>query len=288
MLKKIPGPVLMILASIFFALGGLLIKSVPWSGMAVNGMRCFISMWVIAAYMKITKNRFRVNRTVLIGALCMAVTTLLYSLSNKLTTAGNCIVLQFTSPVFVMLYSLWLFKRKPLKADIIACVFVFAGVIIFFIDSLSAGNMLGNFLAIVAGATFAGVYLMNEGEGAHPVSSVLLANMINSVVGLPWILKTDLASTPVSGWISIFGLGIFQMAVAYIFFTESIKKTRPVTASLLSVIEVILNPLLVAIFMNEKLTALSLVGAVIITVSITVYNVILARQSLDKKNREAV
>ncbi len=277
MFKNVPGPVLMIGSSVCFATGGMLVKSVPWPAFAINGMRCIIAALVIMAYMKLSGTRFRVNRTVAIGAVCLCATTFLYAVANKLTTAGNVIVLQFTSPIFVMLWSRLFFKKRPKRLDILACVFVFAGVIVFFIDSLSAGNMLGNALAIMSGATFAGVYLMNEGKGAHPLSSVLLADFMSFIISVPWLFKTDFPATGAKGWISILILGLVQVGVAYVFFTEGIKKTRPVTASLLSVVEVVLNPVLAAVFMNETLSPLSYIGAFIIVVSVTAYNVILAR-----------
>ena len=77
------------------------------------------------------------------------------------------------------------------------------------------------------------------------------------------------------------------MGLAYVFFTEGIKKTRPVTASLLSVIEVVLNPALVAVFLKETLSPMSLAGAVVILLSVTIYNVILVKMPKDETSLAA-
>ena len=45
------------------------------------------------------------------------------------------------------------------------------------------------------------------------------------------------------------------------------------TASLTAAVEPVLNPLLVAVFYHERMTAMALAGAVIVVVSVVVYNI---------------
>jgi drug/metabolite transporter (DMT)-like permease len=54
--------------------------------------------------------------------------TTLFAISNKLTTAANAIVLQFTAPAFVIVFMAILYGSKPKKLDIITCVGVLFGV----------------------------------------------------------------------------------------------------------------------------------------------------------------
>ena len=93
-------------AAALFSLGGLCIKMVPWSPLAINGARSLISVLVLAVYLKIIRHRIVINGAVLFGALCMTGTTSLYCAANKLTTAANAIVLQFTAPDFSIHISL--------------------------------------------------------------------------------------------------------------------------------------------------------------------------------------
>ena len=60
--------------------------------------------------------------------------------------------------------------------------------------------------------------------------------------------------------------------------TEGLKTTPPVTASLVSGIEPVLSPILVALFYGERVSLMALTGAAIVVVSVVIYNVILARQ----------
>ena len=68
------------------------------------------------------------------------------------------------------------------------------------------------------------------------------------------------------------------MGGAYILFSLGIRHTPAVSASLITGLEPVLNPLWVALFYGETFTALSAVGAVIVVGSIVLYNVWNARQ----------
>ena len=67
-------------------------------------------------------------------------------------------------------------------------------------------------------------------------------------------------------------------ALAYIFMCSGLKTTPAVTASLISGIEPILNPILVAIFYGETIGSFALVGAAFVIVTVLVYNVLLAKK----------
>ena len=60
--------------------------------------------------------------------------------------------------------------------------------------------------------------------------------------------------------------------------SRGIRNTPPVTASLITGLEPVMNPLLVAAFYGERITALSVIGCVVVVCSILAYNVWLARE----------
>lgn len=270
--KNSGGIILVLIAATLFSIGGLCIKMVPWSPLAINGARSLISVLVLATYLKIIKHKIVVNPAVLFGAVCMTGTTSLYCAANKLTTAANAIVLQFTAPIFVILL-MWVLKNeKPKKVDIMACIVVFSGIICFFIDGLLVGNMWGNFIAVLSGVCYAGVFMMNSFEKSDAISSVFLGHALSAVTGIGFVFQeTDFGTQTLVG---IFLLGVFQMAIAYIFMSKGLEQVSAVTASLTTAIEPILNPLLVALFWGEKISFLSLLGAAIVIVGVIGYNLI--------------
>ena len=273
------GSLFVFLSAVFFSIGGLFMKLIPWNGLAINSARNVFSVLVLAAFFRIRRHKLVINRTVLIGALAIVGTNILYSLANKLTTAGNTIILQFTAPIWVMVFSSLLLKKKPGRLDLIAAAFVFAGVICFFIDSLSSGHLAGDLLALLSGIFYAGVFMMNAREDSDSLSSVLIGMVLNVLTGLPFLIREQPFSAGMDVWGPVLILGIFQLGLAYVFLTEGLVITPPVTASLISGIEPVLNPLLVAVFYGEMLTPLSLVGAAIVFLSVIGYNLIRLKQA---------
>ncbi len=282
MTEKQKGTMCVFFAALFYSIGGLCIKVIPWNGISINGARTAIALVVIGIYLWVTKHPLRFNKWILFGGVSVFATNLLYSIANKLTTAANAIVLQFTATIFVVLFSMLFFHRKPGKLDIIACVIVFGGVVFFFADSLTMGGWLGNFLALLSGITYAVVFMLNDLPDGDPISSVFWGDVISVLVGLPFLLQeTDFSFVPV---ISVLALGIFQVAFAYIFLTIGLRTTPAITASLVSGIEPVLNPLLVAVFYKEKMGRFALIGAAIVIVGVTTYNVLKSRaEALDMK-----
>ena len=270
------GTLCVFLAALLYSIGGLCIKVIPWNGMAINGGRTAIALVVIGGYLAVIRHPPRFNRWILLGSLCIFGTNALYSVANKLTTAANTIVLQFTAPIFVIVFSALFWHKKPQKLDLAACAVVFGGVLFFFVDSLEAGGALGNLLAILSGAAYGGVFLLNDFPDADAISAVFWGDVLSAVTGLPFLLQeTQFTQTAL---VSLVVLGVFQVAVAYILLTIGLRTTPPVTASLVSGIEPVLNPLLVAAFYGETVGPFALAGAAIVVCGVVGYNVLKARQ----------
>ena len=270
------GTLYVFLAAVLYSIGGLCIKLIPWHGMSINGGRNMVSVLVVGGYLLLTHHRPRWNKWVALGAASVCGTNILFTLANKMTTAANAIVLQFTAPIFVIVLSLLFWRKRPRKLDIAVCGVTLLGVTCFFLESLEAGDMLGNVLALVSGLSYAGVFLLNDLPNADPISSVFWGDVCSAVVGLPYLVReTDFTAPTLT---SLVILGAFQVGVAYILMCEGLKTTPAVTASLISGIEPVLNPTLVAIFYHEMIGPLSFVGAVIVVGAVVTYNVIQSRR----------
>lgn len=269
--QKNSGAPMVLAASLCFSTGGLLLKMIPWNPLAINGVRNLIAVCVIGLYILATHHRFRINFTVLVGAVCMAGVTTLFAVANKLTTAGNAIVLQYSAPVWIILLMFLFFRKKPGRLDMVTILFVLAGILCFFFESLSTGKILGDVLALLSGLFYAGVFMLNQFEKGDALSSMFLGQLLCGAALSPLVLReTDFSPLVL---LSVFLLGAVQVGLAYIFFSIGMRSTDPVTASIINAVEPVLNPVLVAVFYGEMLGALSLAGAAIVIGSIVVYNV---------------
>ncbi|HAB94092.1 MAG TPA: EamA family transporter [Lachnospiraceae bacterium] len=273
-MNKVPsryfGTAMMLCASLCFSTGGLLMKLIPWNPLAINGARNLIACLVIGGFLLATRHRLKFNATVLVGAISMAGVTTLFAIANKLTTAGNTIILQYTAPIWIVILCFLLLGQKPDRTALISILIVFAGILCFFFEGLSTGKWLGDLLALLSGIFYAGVFMLNSFEKGDALSSVFLGQLACGVVLSPLVLRETDFSAPVL--LSVFLLGAVQVGLAYIFFTTGTKYTDPVTASIINALEPILNPVLVAVFYGEMLGPLSLVGAAIVLCGILFYN----------------
>ncbi len=280
-MKRKIGLICIILSALFFALGGLLIKLNTWSALTINGVRSFFAFFVMLTYMRVTKHRFKVNATVIGGAIANFGMGLTFVMANKLTTAANTIVLQFTMPIYIILF-LWLFwKKKPDRLSVLTVCISFAGICCFFLESISFTGMIGNCLAIFSGVLYAVVFLIKKMPGADFESSALISFCISLAVGLPSFVTGG--EFTVMNWTTVILLGVVQFGMAYVCLNIGLNEVPPVAASLISMIEPIINPILVAVVYKETIGPLGIVGSVIVLGSAIVYNVL----SLTKQEQAA-
>ena len=138
-------------------------------------------------------------------------------------------------------------------------------------DGLRRGSLAGDFAALLSGVCYAGVFMMNTAEKSDPISSCFLGQLAAGLIFTPFCLRETDFSLPALGTLLI--LGVFQVGAAYILLSVGIRRTGAVTASLITGLEPIMNPVWVALFYGEKLTGLAVVGAVIVVGAILLYNV---------------
>jgi len=271
----------LVLAAILWSAGGLLIKSVvSWGPLAIAGARSGIAALVIFCYLYIRDKRLpRLEWSALqIGtALCYAGVVSLFTIANKMTTAANAILLQYTAPVYVALLSYWVLRERVTAADWVTVGVVLGGMLLFFVDDLAPGNLTGNILSVLSGVFFAlFTLLLRKQKDGSPLEAVMLGNIITALVGLPFYFQTLPTAFE---WGALVFLGLFQLGFSYIFYTIAIKKVTALEAILIPVIEPILNPVWVFLLLGEAPGPWALVGGVVVLGAVTVLSLYKARTS---------
>lgn len=262
----------LVIASVLWSMGGLFIKLIDWNPMAIAGARSGIAAIVMIIYLKMQKStRIHLSKIKLLGGLTYASLPILFVTANKLTTSANAILLQFTAPIWVALFSGLFLKEKIRKSDWITIIAVMLGMLLFFVGDLNGGNILGNFIAILSGISMAGVviFLKLVDEGS-PVEITLIGNVITFIIGLPFLTLCIPSKISLLSIVSILILGIFQLGISYIFYTASIKHVSSVEAILIPVLEPLLNPIWVFIFTKEAPKSCALLGGAIVITALLV------------------
>ena len=264
-----------LLCAAMWGTAGIFIKLIPWNAFVIAAARSAIAGAVAFAYMRMRGYSLTVNRRSIAAAVSLGLTMMLFVAANKLTTAANAIVLQFTSPVFIMIISALFFGKRFSKADIIAVAVTMCGISLFFFQQLGAGGVLGNFIALGAGVAFACYYIsLGQSPENERLSGIVMANMLTLVVGIPFMFTTkpDFSGLPLL-YIAI--LGVLQLGIPYVLLAKGSEYCPPLACSLLGALEPLLNPVWVFVFSGEAPGVFALVGGAIVVATISawcVYN----------------
>ncbi len=256
--------VYLVLTAVLWSLGGLLIKMIDWNPAAIAGARSIFAAALMLLYYR--RLDFTWSFPQIGGAVAYAATVLLFVTATKMTTAANAIILQYTAPVFTAILGAVFLKEKTSRADWLTIVLVFCGMGLFFLDKLSVGNMVGNALGILSGLTFSImlIFLRHQKE-ADPFQSLILGNLLTALICLPFIV----GSTPgLTNWGVVLALGVFQLGVSYILYAEAVKHVRALDAILVPIIEPILNPVWVLVFLGEVPGHWALLGGIVVLGSV--------------------
>ena len=270
--NKTMGTVYVLLSAVVFSMAGILVKKIPWSSLTINATRSIFAFAVIFLYTRVTKHKCIMSGPVVFGAVCNCAMSTTFVLATKLTSAANAIVLQFTEPIFVILIVWAFYKKKPDRSAVIACAVTFGGILCFFFDKITPGNMAGNLIAIFSGFAYSGVFLMKNFRNGDFESSLLLSYLMNIAIGI-WYLPSEPDQSP-EVWLLVIVLGTAQFSLGYILLSKGLDSVSPVTASLTSTLEPILNPILVAVFYGEMIGWMSVLGAALVLGSALIYNLI--------------
>jgi drug/metabolite transporter (DMT)-like permease len=263
--KRTTAILLLFITAVLWSLAGLLIKYIDWNPMAITGARSIIATVIIYPIF-IRKKKFKWSKPLFLGALAYSATVITFVLANKLTTAANAILLQYTAPVYVALFSYWLLKEKILPMDWLSLAFIIGGMVLFFFDDLSTGNMLGNILGIISGAAFGFTAIfMRMQKNASPIESIFAGNIITALIGIPFMFGPG---PDLRGWTALLILGVVQLTIPYILFSLAIRHVSALEALLVPIIEPILNPIWVFIFLSEVPGRWALMGGAIVLASV--------------------
>lgn len=269
--KKYIGILLMLTCALLWSANGLCIKLTPWNSMVLAGWRGFAGAITLFFAMKALKMKISINgRTVLIGT-CVCATGFLYIIANRLTTAANAIVLQYTSPVWLVILSMVFFKKKYRGLDYAAVLLTVGGIALFFMDQLKPGGALGNIIAIIDGCSLAGAYLlMGESEGGSRLSGTLVGLVLMAIVGIPFTFVYPPEVTTISV-VMVAVMGIFMLGLPYALYSVAINYCPPLGCVLISSVEIVLNPVWVWLGTGEMPDTFAMIGSAVILVTVTLW-----------------
>ena len=250
-------------AAALFSTGGAAIKAVHFAGWPVACLRSSIA--AAALLLAVPQVRRRPSWRMLGVAASYAMTMILFVQANKLTTAASTIYLQATAPLFVLLFSPWLLGERVRRGDLLSMAAIALGLVLLVtgLEPASAtapqpwrGNLLAALSGLTWAATIMGLRALGRAraggggdgpdQGAVPlggeaVVAAFWGNVLAAAAALPFSLP--LPPSVAADWLILAFLGVFQIAFAYVLLSRGIGRVPALEASLLLMLEPVLNPL---------------------------------------------
>ena len=245
------------LAALLWSLGGVFIKFLDLHPLTIVFYRSFFASLAFLPFVRRTGRLVSVPIFVSVISYSAAITA--FVAANKLTTAANAIVLQYTAPLFVFLYSRLVLSQRITKPYAIALAVSMAGVAVISFGTVGDPQMAGVLLALASGVFFA-IYMVNlpNMNETSPVYLTWLNNFICALI-LLLLVKSRLAVSMKEGF-TLFIMGAVQLALPYYFFSKGVLTLSLQEAALIALIEPVLNPLWVALAIGEIPSLATLAG----------------------------
>jgi drug/metabolite transporter (DMT)-like permease len=260
-------------AAVLWSSAGAAVKLSTLSGYQLASWRSLVAALML--WLAFPAGRKRPSPRALAAAVAYAATVVLFIIANKLTTAANAIFLQATAPLYVLLLAPLLLREKPTRGELTAAPIFLLGLSLFFLDQLSPGQMLGNGIALCSGVCFA---LTIMGLRAVSAEGQVVLVWGNVLAGLSVLIPALGGPAPTAMDVGlVLFLGVFQLGLAYTVFNLGIRETPAVEASLLILLEPVLNPVWTFLFAGERPGPWALVGGGIILLATAWRTVVGAR-----------
>lgn len=268
---------LLLLTAVLWSTGGLLIKAVECNALALAGSRSAIAALTI--FLLMPRTRLRFTAVNLVGAIIYTTVVVLFVVANRMTTAANAIFLQYTAPIYIAVFGAALLGESTTRLDWVLIALAQAGIALFFLDRLSFDGWWGNLCALASGLAYAGLtILLRKEKDGSPAECVLAGNVLTAIVCLPF---TVTARPSAGSWLGLLALGVFQLGIPYWLYAIALKKVRALEASLVCIIEPVLNPLWVLLFLGERPQPWALVGGALVLTTATARGVLTYKRSTE-------
>jgi len=258
-------------AALLFSTGGTAIKL---SALAGPQLACFRSgVAAVLLWMLVPEWRRGWRPASLLVGLAFGATMVLFVTANTLTTAANAIFLQYSAPLYLLLFAPWLLGEANRRSDVGLLLLLGVGMLLFFVGREAPrqtapdpfhGNLLGGLSGVTWALTLLGLRWLSRREGGSSSSgpAVIAGNVLAFVVCLPWAVPVQGSRTV--DWVVVIYLGAVQVAAAYLLLLRGVKGLRAVEVSLLLLIEPVASTLLAWVIHGEVPGVFSAAGCVMI------------------------
>lgn len=269
-----------ILAGIGWGTSGIFLKNLVSYGftpMQTTTVRAVVAAIAFALYVLLTDRKsFKIIPKELLlfalGGAAIYGTAAFYFSAIEASSASTAVVLMYTAPVIVMVFSVLFLGEKFSVSKLVSVVLVTVGCAL--VSGIIGGlkfSVFGIVLGLLAGIAYSSYNLITRIQmmrGMSSTSSTLYGFIFMAVLSLVLTnpaetLEIALNSSP-KALLWILGIGVVTCVLPYLFYTLALKYIPAGTASTMAVIEPVAATLFSVVIFGEKLDLTSIIGIMMI------------------------
>lgn len=273
-----------ILAGVLWGTSGIFVKYLSPYGVTslqmtfIRGLVAVICMGIFVLLTDVHTLKTNLKELVLFAGsgFSFFMTASCYYQSMRLTSVSTSVVLMYTAPIFVMIYSIIFFNEKLSKKKLIAVTGMLIGCCL--VSGIIGGlkfELVGIIFGFLSGIAYAAYNIFTKIEmknGINPVKANFYCFLFSVIVGFiaakPFGIIDCIRQNPTVVITLSVGVGFFTCILPYFLYTMALREIPAGTASTLGILEPMSATILSIIVLGEKLSLYSLIGIVLILGSV--------------------
>jgi drug/metabolite transporter (DMT)-like permease len=301
------GVFLLLLAAILWSLNGAFIKVINQGGQGPDGLAIAFYRSIFGGLFLLPFSLVR-NRTgwgsstepaqagfaartntrwpLIACVLSFTLMTTCFVIANTLTQAANAIILQYTSTLWVFLFSPLLLGESANRRDLWILLVAIAGIGVIFAGN--AGTSLPGLLIALAAGLFYGLLTLFLRKLRHidAVKLTVINNLGAAALLLPVTILLGDIMLPTRTLALLLMMGVIQFSLPYLFFSLGLKRVPAHQAALYTMLEPLLVPLWTYLAVGEVPIRATFFGGTLILAALSWLTFASWRRSAVKQNRD--
>jgi drug/metabolite transporter, DME family len=255
-LERARGRLWLLLSGFLWSLAGVFIKLLELHPLTIVFYRSlfaalFFSLWARG-------QRWTLSVPLVASAASYTAAISSFVWANKLTTAANAIILQYTAPLFVFAIARFVFRETVKKADLLTLLLGMAGLGIIFSGTRGAPDAEGIATALLSGFLFS-LYMVNL-RFLRQLNPTFLTFVNNLVCSLLLLLLVESYRVSWGEALALLVMGVVQLGIPYFLFSKGLETIPLQEAALIVLVEPVLNPVWVVFMVGETPSVATVVG----------------------------
>lgn len=281
------GLILIALSALIWSTGGLIVRLLesadPWT--TVFWRSVFATAFLIGLIAWRERHQtlavfLRMGHAGLIVAGCFTAASIGFVVALSLTSVANTLIILSSAPLIAAAIGRTVLGEKPSLTSWLAMLAASCGIVLMVSDSVGRGAIAGDLIALsIATAMAIAIVTIRRHREVRMTPATCLATLIAAGIALP--LASPLAIS--GGDFSLLVVfGAFQLGVGLALFAAGARLAPAAEVALIGLLEPILGPVWVWMFLGETISANTLVGGSV------VIGALIAHTLLDRRRSRAL